>query len=147
MRNQQRYAVKKCGRQPSPTVLRLLRLRHPTVRLLWERRLQRWALCELHGAQWTLLCLVAGPGNRYEEPSIATVQMLDRMHPRNFRTKWQVERFLKGLDTSHEKMQYDLQKQKRVQIAEGSKELFNAINRRLVVAPQSTRPRRRRVRA
>lgn len=147
MRDRQRYSVRKCGRQPSRTVLRLLKLRHPSLRLLWERQRQRWAICELHADKWTLLCLVAGPGGAYEEPSIATIQMLDRMHPRNFRTKWQVERFLNGLDSGLEKMQYDLQKQKRVQIAEGSKELFNAINRRLVVAPQLNRPRRRRVRA
>lgn len=134
MIDRQRFTARKCGRQPSRTFLRLLKLRHPTLRLMWAHKQKRWAICEVDKGDYRLLCLVAGPGGRYEEPGVGTIQTLDRMHPRNLRTKWQIERFLKGLDTDAEKMQYDIQKRARERAAEGSKDLFNVLNKRLVVS-------------
>lgn len=127
-----RRFVKKAGLQVPGHVLRLMQKLHPTVDILWAWKDQCFCLVQnVRGVQKVIRRLNPKHGITLSN----TVYALNKMHPSHFQSHWARERFLRQLDDNPEVER--VRRNSRGMIAEGSKDLFNAINRRVVV----TRPK------
>lgn len=126
-----RRHVRKVGYQIPEHVLELMAIRHPTVQILWEPRLRRWALVQFDRGGTHFIGLLGTP-KRYQHPTIQnTVVYLDRIHPRRFRSEFQKQRFLNQLDRNP--LEADVKRRASDAIRQGSIDLFNRINGRKVL--------------
>lgn len=135
LRHSRRHYVKKAGWQIPKHILDMLAQRHPTVEILWEARVQRWAIVQtIGGVSQLLRCLPHG-----EPPSLQnTVYYCDQMQRDlySLRTKWGQERFLQKLDDNPRVLAAE--KRAKDAIREGSGDLYDRMTGRKVIA---VRPR------
>jgi hypothetical protein len=122
--------VRKAGGQVPPHVLEAMERRHPNVAILWDHQANRWALVQnCRGIQFFIRHL--GDKRHFEPPTLFnTVNFLDRSHPSNFASRKAQDDLLSKIDenpglTAAKKRSSDA-------IREGSSDLFNAINRRVL---------------
>ena len=130
-RSTEKWAAKAGGQVPDHVQEAMARL-HPTVDILWHQEHERWCLVQnVNGKQ--LLIRVLGSKTRFETPNLHnTVNFLNSCHPARLDDKWEQERFLRSLDECREAE--SIKSRSRDRIREGSKDLFNALNNRLVIA-------------
>lgn len=124
--------VAKAGGQVPDYVQEAMERLHPTVDILWHMEHQRWCLVQnVRGEQH--LIRVLGSKTRFEPPTLHnTVNFLNACHPARLENTWERERFLRELDQKPEAER--IARRSRDQIREGSKDLFNVLNNRVVVA-------------
>lgn len=122
--------VRKAGAQIPEHVLEAMERRHPNVRILWDWRANLWCLVQsVRGKE--VLIRYCGSQKRPEAPTLAnTVYVLDRSHPSNFASAKEREKLLAGVDANPGLVA--AQKRSQVAIADGSRDMFNALNRRVV---------------
>lgn len=118
--------VRKAGLQVPKHIERLMAMRHPTVSILCERRTMKFCLVQHVRGRDFLICRIA------DRPTLAnTVYFLDRCHPSRFKGKWAQERALRAMDENPEIAR--VAERSRLMVADGSKDLWNALNNRLVL--------------
>jgi hypothetical protein len=123
--------TRKAGGQVPRHVLRLMAQMHPTVEILWHTHHNRWCLVQNVRGQQVLIRVLGG--KVFESPTIAnTVHFLNAAHPCHFSSKWDQERLFNQMDEAKEAVA--IKRRSRDQIREGSKDLFNALNNRVVIA-------------
>lgn len=139
MISQYSRSSQKVGGQPPKVVSDLLRKRHPTVRLMWADKQQRWCLVEWPaGKPPVMLRVLAGPRGEFVAPTLVnTVFVLDRMHPSNFSSARARERLLAELDRNEESAA--IERRARDRIRAGSSDLWNAISGRKLIVPRPSR--------
>lgn len=126
-----RRFVKKVGQQVPEMITRLMRVRHPTVEIMWEPQANRWCLVQTLMGVSSLITFL-GTADRYEPPTLAnTVYYLDRIHPSRFESKFDQERMLREIDENKESE--NIRKRSADRITEGSRDLYNALTNRLVI--------------
>lgn len=112
------------GYRPPEWLMRKIKRRHPTVSLLWERNLKRYALVQTDiPGQPHLITVLKEPPNIEN-----TVRFLDKHHPTHLSNKFKMEKFLHEVDGSGpDEGQY------QDRMGEGTDRLWRAMNPKVVV--------------
>lgn len=130
-----RCYVKKAGWQVPRHILDMLAMRHPTVEILWEARVKRWALVQTIGGITQLLRFL----RHGESPTLAnTVYHVDSLQRDlySLRTKWGQERFLQKMDANPAAIAAERRARDAIRV--GSSDLYDQMTNRRVIA---VRPR------
>lgn len=122
--------TRKVGQQIPKHIRKLMAQRHPTVAILWDRGAEKWCLVQQVRGRNHLIDFIRGTMTLDN-----TVYALDRMHPANFHSKWQKQRFLDQLDDN--RVASAVEKDSRDRVREGSSDLWNVLtNRRVFEVPK-----------
>lgn len=123
--------VAKAGGQVPEHVQEAMERMHPTVDILWHTEHERWCLVQRIGGRQVLIRVLGGK-KHFESPTLHnTVNFLNECHPARLEDTRSRERFLQSLDESS--VAESVRRRSRDQIREGSKDIFNVLNRRIVV--------------
>jgi len=123
--------VRKAGAQIPRHVAKMMARLHPTVSILWHLNTKRWCLVQRVKGRDYMIRLLEKNG-QYAPPTLAnTVYVLNSSHPSRLRSKAARERFLDQLDANPQR-DY-VKKRSRGMVADGSRDLWNALNNRIVV--------------
>ena len=117
--------TRKAGDQVPKHITRLMRMRHPTVSILWDNANKKWCLVQNCRGQTHFITFLA------QGVTLAnTVYYLDSIHPTRLSSKWARERFLADLDKNATAAA--VSNVARDMVRDGSSDLFNALTNRKV---------------